>query len=97
MVKISSLGRVLATAGVNDFIQENNAMLDVMKALKRHNNGDWGEVSEEDAELNDYSVKNNDGRVLSAYNIKGKRVWIITEGLHDPEVTYTTVLFPSEY
>ena len=60
--------------------------------IKRHVTGDWGELGAEDAKLNDLAV--NDGtRIFSAYQMRGEKVWVITEA----DRSATTVLLPSEY
>ena len=52
---------------------------DVAQSLARHARGDWGELSPEDREENELSLK--DGyRLLSAYTDRnGTKFWIITE------------------
>ena len=54
---------------------------------------DWGDVSEDDAELNDINVQSGIGSLMGAYNTCEGRIWIMTE--YDRSVT--TVLFPYEY
>ena len=66
---------------------------DAMKALVRHQNGDYGEISENDKEANREALATGD-RLLSAYNDRnGVRFWIITEG----DRYCTTVLLPEDY
>lgn len=66
---------------------------EVVGALLRHRAGDFGDVSEEDREANQYDLENG-GRILSAYNSEnGIRFWIITE--HDRSAT--TILLPEDY
>jgi len=60
--------------------------------LDRHFSGDWGEVCEEDKAVNDDAMENG-GRVLSAYSLRGDRLWIITEA----DRSVTTLLLPEEY
>lgn len=82
------LGQVVATPAalsVGDWSQ-------LLPLLTRHTNGDWGTVSEYDAEQNDSAAEYGD-RILSAYVVNGEKVWIITE--HDRSVT--TILLPSDY
>lgn len=87
------LGNVVSTAGVAEWINETtDRVRDVARAITRHANGDWGEVCLEDAKANDFAAK-NDERILSAYTVDGKKLWVITE--RDRSVT--TVLFPEEY
>ena len=61
--------------------------------LARHVHGDWGELSEDDAALNDRAVQEG-RRILSAYLLgDGTKVWVCTEG----DRSATTLLLPSEY
>ncbi|MEK4983569.1 hypothetical protein [Bacillus sp. FSL K6-6540] len=84
-----SLGAVFATPGVFDLVSEEERI----RALTRHHNGDWGDVSEEDSKSNDEALENG-GRLLSAYvTAKGDRFWIITEA----DRSSTTFLLPEEY
>ena len=84
------LGHVVATPGALDVVRSHG--LDVVGLLHRHRSGDWGAVSTHDARANDHAVA-HDGRVLSAYETPGGRIWIITEA----DRSATTVLLPSEY
>jgi hypothetical protein len=87
------LGKLVMTSGVAHWAgYEPSRMESILASVKRHSAGDWGEVDQEDWETNNQSVENGT-RLLSAYTIEGKKIWIITE--HDRSVT--TVLFPSEY
>ncbi|TWU37508.1 hypothetical protein Q31b_42960 [Novipirellula aureliae] len=83
------VGIVYATATVARQLDR----IDVLKALDRHQDGDWGLVSESDATENEF-VLINGLRLLSVFeDRKGVRFWIITEA----DRSYTTVLFPSDY
>jgi len=85
------LGQVVGTPGALEEMAKANT--NGMMLLLRHATGDWGEVSEEDARENDFSVE-NDLRILSAYTLKtGVKIWIITEA----DRSATTFLLPSEY
>lgn len=65
----------------------------VMVALERHLNGDWGDVSNGDWELNDEALKDG-SRLLSSYKDKnGTKFWIITEW----DRSVTTILLPEDY
>ena len=70
----------------------------VLKALKRHVCGDWGELDEEDRLTNNDALREGE-RLISAYSIKGVtpdrdlKFWIITEW----DRSVTTVLLPSDY
>lgn len=85
------LGRVFLTMGAEQTLGESRQS--PIEFLRRHQTGDWGELSEEDKRENELSLK-EDFRILSAYRTRaGVKIWIITE--HDRSAT--TVLLPSEY
>ncbi len=65
--------------------------------LSRHLHGDWGSVSEADCKRNDQAVIDG-GRVMSAYLVEGKTIWVITEA-ENPDGTRvaTCVLLATEY
>ena len=83
------IGQLMMTQGVAALDLEVGAL---KQLVQRHATGDFGTVCAEDRQENLYSV-NNDLRVISAYEIEGTRIWIITEA----DRTSTTILFPEEY
>jgi len=85
-----SLGMIVATRGVLAHLDRH--AINAQGYLKRHVTGDWGDTPQEDAESNRDAVKYG-ARILSAYDMAGERVWIITEA----DRSSTTLLFPSEY
>ncbi len=65
----------------------------VQDCINRHRRGDWGDVSEADADSNVQALLDDD-RILSAYKSeKYEKLYIITE--HDR--SYSTIMFASEY
>ena len=87
------LGQVLSTPGALEAIP----MEEIHTALRRHQNGDWGDVCEEDRGLNDRALKDG-SRILSVYHSGQSKVWIITEAADDNgHRAATTVLLPEEY
>ncbi len=83
------LGRTVATRGA---IAELTTP-EIVKALRRHECGDWGEVCKEDRASNDAALLDG-SRVLSSYrSAGGRKFWIITEW----DRSVTTVLLPEEY
>lgn len=65
--------------------------------LVRHSHGDYGGLCADDRRLNDQAILNG-GRILSAYNVGGKKLYVITEAQNDEGVrAMTTILFASEY
>ena len=89
-----NMGRLLMTRGVNDLVAEDEAFAKlVMSSLTRHRSGDWGDLTDEDKQENELSLKEG-YRLLSAYEAKGlPKIWIITEA----DRSATTILFPDEY
>lgn len=84
------LGHVVATPGALEVVRDHG--LDVVSLLHRHRCGDWGSISEHDAQANNHAVEGGT-RILSVYETVGGRLWIITEA----DRSATTVLLPSEY
>lgn len=89
MTQRFSLGRILATPGVLEAIPQR----EIITALTRHTQGDWGTLDPEDWQANNQAVSHG-GRVLSAYSsTEGRKFWIITEW----DRSATTILLPEEY
>lgn len=91
-----SLGQVVATPDALAML-ERHGMAPVT-LLNRHRRGDWGELSVHDQSANDAALVNG-SRLLSAYVIKGERVWVITEAVGEDGTTRESscVLLPKEY
>jgi hypothetical protein len=86
-----SLGRIVATPGALEAVQEANQ--NPFEFIQRHQSGDWGELCAEDIRENEFSVRNG-FRILSAYRtLHDVKVWIITEA----DRSVTTLLLPHEY
>lgn len=84
-----SLGQTVITRGALETLHPD----DVGDALRRHERGDWGDVSAADRAENELSLK-NDFRLLSSYRDRtGTVFWIITEC----DRSATTVLLPEDY
>ena len=90
------LGRLAATPGALEAMGQSGQTPDFF--LARHQAGDWGEVNEEDRQLNDEALTHGD-RVLSAYRtLRGVKLWVITEAAGDDgHRAATTILRPDEY
>ncbi|MEG6566857.1 hypothetical protein V6B95_07735 [Thermoanaerobacterium saccharolyticum] len=86
-------GTILATKGVADEMKENPAFAqEVIAAFKRYRKNDWGDLCQEDKDLNDMAARTGE-RILAAYETSKGKIWIITEW----DRSATTILFPSEY
>ena len=86
-------GTILATRGVADEMERNPIFAwEVTIAFNRYQSKDWGDLSQEDKELNDLAVKTGE-RILAACDTSKGKIWIITEW----DRSATTILFPIEY
>jgi hypothetical protein len=84
-----ALGRICITANAMDKIPSE----EVRTALRRHNQGDWGEIDPHDRAENERAIKFG-GRLFSAYTASnGTRFYVITESDH----SVTTILLPEDY
>lgn len=89
-----NLGHTVMTRGVNENIMDGSLSMDeLVGAIHRHQQGDWGDTCKEDAQMNDRAVESGDDRIFSVYIIRGTKYYIITEW----DRLTTTVLLPSEY
>lgn len=84
-----ALGQTVITPGALEALSSTA----IKTALERHSQGDWGEVCDEDRQLNDRALEAG-SRLLSVYrNGHDIKFWIITEA----DRSATTILLPSEY
>lgn len=90
------LGQVLATPGALEALQESGQ--NPAYFLQKHQQGDWGEVCDEDKMLNDQALVDG-SRLLSAFRtLRNTRIWVITEAKDDQgHRAATTLLLPEEY
>lgn len=66
---------------------------DILRAIQRHQAGDWGDVGDEDRRENELSLEKG-FRLLSVYrSANGTRFWVITEA----DRSSTCVLLPEDY
>jgi hypothetical protein len=88
--KTFPLGETLITRNAQNVLR----YLDVNAALARHEKCDWGDLCDEDWARNNSAVKNDGGRIFSAYRyFRDVKFWIITEA----DRSYTTVMLPEDY
>ena len=64
---------------------------EVLTALRRHGQGDWGDLLPEDTIANDLALAHG-GRLFSVYGLGRDRFWIITDAAR----SMTTVLLPDD-
>ena len=85
------LGQVVATPGALEALEKSGQSPAAF--LSRHARGDWGDLCEEDKQLNDQALLDG-SRILSSYRTgNDERIWIITEA----DRSSTCCLLPSEY
>jgi hypothetical protein len=84
------LGHIVATPGALALAATIGRSLS--EYLTRHAYGDWGDVDPSDWRANDDDARGG-GRILSAYDTPGGKLWIITEA----DRSSTCFLLPSEY
>lgn len=89
------LGTVVATPAVLQYLASCGRMPAAL--LGFHRCGEWGNLGEEDAAANDQAIQNG-SRILSAYEVEGRKIWVITEAADETgRRSHTTMLFPEEY
>jgi hypothetical protein len=85
------LGQLAATPGALAALEESGEEPGTF--IARHAAGDWGDLSEEDRNENEFSLLHG-FRLLSSYRLRGGvKLWIITEA----DRSSTTILLPDEY
>lgn len=83
-------GQLVMTAGVDELVRQGR--LNPSALLRRHLNGDWGDLCDEERRSNDAALKSGD-RLHSSYRIAPDlTVWIVTEWNR----SVTTLLLPDE-
>lgn len=87
-------GDILFTRGINQRVMKDPDFSSfIMDSFRRYMVRDWGDLCQEDKNMNDSAVKNNDDRILARYNYNDESIYIITEWDHSA----TTILFVDEY
>jgi hypothetical protein len=85
-----ALGQIVATPGALELLE--SAEEAPSEFIVKHVSGDWGEICDEDRELNDAALKEQ-SRLFSAYTVGNEKIWVITEA----DRSSTTLLLPSDY
>ena len=85
-----SLGRCFITNDAQRVLEINNKT--AIELITRHVTGDWGDLCEEDKQLNEEAIQ-GEYRIFSCYLLADEKIYIITE--YDRSLT--TVMLASEY
>jgi len=85
---------LVATMGVNNRIAESKPFAKhVIEAMGKFSSNDWGDLCDEDRQMNDEAVITKN-RVLASYGTGNDKIWIIKDAGESAPVT---ILFPDEY
>ena len=84
------LGQVVITRPAMAFCEIND--IDAADMVRRHAEGDWGDLDREDVKANVAAVRHN-LRIFSSYKFPSGKVWVITEA----DRSSTCVLLPDDY
>lgn len=87
-VALFRLGKIIKTLNAQELIPSQ----DIQKAIRRHQAGDWGEISEGEKAANDQALEVG-RQIVSVYRpASGPQFLLITEG----DRSVTTVLLPED-
>ena len=84
------LGNLYATSAVALWASQEG--LSLSQFIERHHNGDWGNLDEEDKQVNEDAIKQG-GRIFSSYLTNRRKLYVISEA----DRSMTTILFANEY
>lgn len=88
------MGQIYVTRGIGMLIGESDEFRRfISDSFTRYANHDWGDLCDEDKEMNDNAVQCGDGRILGRYNNALGNIYIITEW----DRSLTTILLTDEY
>ncbi|MDR2571534.1 MAG: hypothetical protein LBD23_14750 [Oscillospiraceae bacterium] len=87
------LGRLILSSEIANTIKINpDFQSEIDKSMERYINGDWGEFSEHDANMNDCAIIENHDLIYARYDTSQGEVWFITEW----DRSCTKILFSHE-
>ena len=97
--KYFNVGKVVCTATVNNAMMENKRFAkDILSAMERYCNKDWGDLDAEDKQINDDALNYpEDLYLLAAYKTCKGKIYIITNRISETAGdNATTICFSSE-
>ena len=97
--KYFNMGKVVVTHGINEVMTENSRFAaEVNLSLQRYAVKAWGNLDDEDKQVNEEALKYPDDLyLLAAYETCKGKIWIITNRISENAGdNATTVCFPSE-
>lgn len=91
---VTTRGKVVMTRGIAHCIETVEGVHDeIMHCFLRYSVGNWGDLCDEDKQMNEDAIKTGEDRIFAAYNTTQGKIYIITEW----DRSYTTILFADEY
>ena len=83
--KYFNVGKVVCTATLNNIMSENKQFAnEIMSALQRYCNKDWGDLCEEDKQTNEDALQYPDDLyLLATYKTCKGKIYIITERISE--------------
>lgn len=97
--KYFNAGRVVTTCRINQAMKNSNKFaLDVEMSLRRYLTKDWGDLTEEDKQVNEDALQfPDDICLLGTYKTCRGRIYIITNRIYEKAGSnITTICFPDE-
>lgn len=97
--KYFNMGKVVVSHTINDIMAKNNRFaLEISLSLKRYSVKDWGDLSEEDKQVNEDALHYPENLyLLAAYQTCKGKIYIITNRISDVlGDNATTICFPDE-
>lgn len=93
-VSLFTLGRTVGTPAAIAIVDD-VCEVDMGTLMLRHQRGEWGELCDEDREVQLKSLREGaqPERIMSVHRVNGVKLWIITEW----DRSATTLLLPEEY
>ena len=85
------LGQIVATPGALRALVATGQ--NPMAFVRRHQSGDWGDLSEADRQANEWSLQQGFRLLIAYQTANGESLWVITEA----DRSATTILLPDEY
>lgn len=89
--------KIYQTKAVSEKSKENACFsTQILIAIRRFYRQDWGNISDEDKEVNIDALKYKDF-LLGSYNTCHGEIWVTAESSDKVEYDIVTVLFPEDY
>ena len=88
-----SPGQLVATPGALHVLHH----LDILQVLGWHTTGAWEEMEPQDRAANEKALEDG-SRIFSSFDVKGQKIWVITEAVNDGGNRVSTcILLPEDY